>query len=117
MGYTTEFHGRFNTNKPIPPALRAQMEAFSEKRHTEGPEFPSIWCDWVPTADGMGIEWNGSEKFYEYVVWLRVIIARFLEPAGITLSGEIEYMGDRRWADHGVIRVVDGVVERIPASR
>lgn len=27
---------------------------------------PSLWCDWIPTKDRRGIEWNGSEKFYAY---------------------------------------------------
>ena len=23
---------------------------------------PGLWCDWVPTEDGCGMEWNGREK-------------------------------------------------------
>ena len=27
---------------------------------------PGLWCQWTPTQDGMGIEWDGNEKFYNY---------------------------------------------------
>jgi hypothetical protein len=32
---------------------------------------PGLWCQWVPTKDGCGIEWDGGEKFYDWTEWLR----------------------------------------------
>lgn len=70
---------------------------------------PSLWCQWIPTEDNMGIEWDGGEKFYCYDEWLTYIIDNFLKPWGITLSGEVEYQGEDN-DDTGKIIVVDNVV-------
>jgi hypothetical protein len=55
---------------------------------------PGLWCQWVPTHDGKGLEWNGSEKFYNYVEWLGYLIQNFLAPWGYRLSGEVEWQGE-----------------------
>jgi hypothetical protein len=70
---------------------------------------PSLWCQWIPTEDNMGIEWDGNEKFYCYDEWLAYIIDNFLKPWGITLSGEVEFQGEEN-DDTGKIIVVDNVV-------
>lgn len=70
---------------------------------------PSLWCQWIPTEDNMGIEWDGDEKFYCYDEWLTYIINNFLKPWGITLSGEVEYQGEDD-DDCGKIIVVDNIV-------
>jgi hypothetical protein len=70
---------------------------------------PSLWCQWIPTEDNMGIEWDGNEKFYCYDEWLTYIIDNFLKPWGITLSGEVEFQGEDI-GDTGKIIVVDNVV-------
>jgi hypothetical protein len=61
-----------------------ELNSFSEERHGGNTEpfagFPGFWCDWVPTPDMQGIEWNGNEKFYDYVEWLELIIKKFLIP-------------------------------------
>jgi hypothetical protein len=70
---------------------------------------PGLWCQWVPTKDGKGIEWNGAEKFYEYVEWLEYIIEHFLISWGYTLNGEVEWCGENR-DDIGKIIVTDNEV-------
>jgi hypothetical protein len=65
---------------------------------------PGLWCQWVPTHDGMGIVWDGNEKFYEYVEWLKYIIKNFLAPKGYVLNGEVEWRGED-WGDVGTIMV------------
>lgn len=55
---------------------------------------PGLWCQWVPTQDGEGIEWNGAEKFYHYVEWLNYIVKNFLVPWGISISGEVAFQGE-----------------------
>lgn len=76
---------------------------------------PGLWCQWVPTEDGRGIEWDGNEKFYHYVEWLQYIIDHVFphilkdgdEP--LVLNGEIEWAGEDR-EDMGKIEVKDNVI-------
>jgi hypothetical protein len=70
---------------------------------------PGLWCDWAPTKDGTGIEWNGGEKFYHYVNWLAYLIDHFLKPWGYTLNGTVEWQGEDR-EDIGTITVENNVV-------
>lgn len=76
---------------------------------------PGLWCQWVPTEDGRGIEWDGNEKFYDYVEWLEYLINSVFpyitadgdEP--LVLNGEIEWYGEDR-EDIGKIIVENNVV-------
>ena len=70
---------------------------------------PGLWCHWEPTEDGQYIEWNGSEKFYEYIEWLNYIIENFLQPWGYKLNGEVEWFGEDR-EDMGKIIVSDNEI-------
>jgi len=63
---------------------------------------PCLWCQWRPTEDHKGIEWDGGEKFYCYREWLKYITDNFLTPKGYTLSGVVEYQGEDS-DDHGWI--------------
>lgn len=55
---------------------------------------PGLWCQWAPTEDGKYLAWDGSEKFYNYVEWLRYICDNFLAPAGYLLNGVVKYQGE-----------------------
>lgn len=70
---------------------------------------PGLWCQWVPTDDGTGIEWDGNEKFYEYEAWLAYIVTHFLKPWGCTLNGCVEWEGEDE-NDTGAIGVVNNVI-------
>lgn len=70
---------------------------------------PGLWCQWRPTEDGTGIEWDEGEKFYEYAAWLRYIIANFLKPWGYVLNGEVKWQGEEM-DDRGLITVADNKV-------
>lgn len=70
---------------------------------------PSLWCQWMPTDDGMGIEWDGGEKFYYYVEWLEYIINKITKPNGYVANGEITWQGEER-QDKGRIIVRDNVI-------
>jgi len=158
MGYTTEFSGQFDLDKPLTPEHAAYLRQFAQMRHMErnavktaklddsireavglpvGPEGayfvrdgdrygqfsrpdvldynkppkgqPGLWCQWVPTDDLKGIEWDGGEKFYEYVAWLKYIIEHFLKPWGYVLSGSVEFQGEQ-FDDRGLIVVQDNDV-------
>lgn len=82
------------------------MIEFSQTRHGGNTEvfdgYPGFWCDWVPTDDRLGIEWNGSEKFYSYTEWLQLIVSRFLEPNGYKLNGEVMWRGED-FEDRGIL--------------
>lgn len=71
---------------------------------------PGLWCQWCPTDDGEGIEWNGAEKFYDYTEWLEYIINHFLKVWGYTLNGDVEWRGETS-DDLGKIYVKDNVVK------
>ena len=109
MGYTTDFYGEFKLNKPLDLETFNFLKNFSEERHEDG-DVPGIWCQWIPTNDKEGIEWDGNEKFYEYIEWLKYLIKNFLSPKGYVLNGEVEWDGEER-GDTGKIIVKDNIVE------
>jgi len=71
---------------------------------------PGLWCQWVPNEDGTEIEWDGGEKFYNYVEWLEYIIDNFLKPWGYKLNGAVKWFGEEP-EDLGCIVVNDNVVK------
>ncbi len=70
---------------------------------------PSLWCQWCPADDGSAIVWDGGEKFYEYVPWIKYVIVNFLAPKGYVLNGEVEWVGEDS-SDRGIIEIVNNVV-------
>ncbi|MEG3894833.1 MULTISPECIES: hypothetical protein [unclassified Microcoleus] len=70
---------------------------------------PGLWCQWIPTADGGGIQWSGTEKFYYYVEWLQYIINNFIEPWDYILNGEVNWQGERA-EDIGTIVVASNLI-------
>lgn len=70
---------------------------------------PSLWCQWVPSKNGLSIEWDGGEKFYCYAAWLKYIIANFLAPKGYILTGKVAYQGEDN-DDFGYIEVINNIV-------
>ncbi len=71
---------------------------------------PGLWCQWVPTEDGMAIEHDGGEKFYDYVEWITYLIEHFLKPWGHVLNGEVTWQGEES-SDIGEIVVKKNVVK------
>jgi hypothetical protein len=63
---------------------------------------PGLWCQWIPTEDRLHIEWDGGEKFYEYVPWIRYLLNRILLPRGYKLTGSVEWQGEET-DDKGII--------------
>ena len=60
----------------------------------------SLWCQWRPTKDRKGIEWDGGEKFHHYREWMKYILKNFLVPKGYDISGTVHYQGEDP-DDHG----------------
>jgi hypothetical protein len=73
---------------------------------------PGLWCQWVPSEDGASIEWDGGEKFYNYVEWIEYLIEHFLEPWGYKLNGEVEWQGEDG-GDFGEIAIEDNIVREL----
>lgn len=110
MGYTTKFHGQIKVDPPLGPAACAMLREFSQTRHCEiGQEWPSMYCQWVPTTNGDAIEWNGGEKFYGSLEWMRYLIENFLQ--SYTLNGEIIAQGEDMM-DRWLLVVKDNKVSR-----
>lgn len=163
MGYSTDFEGQFNLDKPLIPEHRAYLARFARIRHMRwldeqvgnlpdpervavglpaGPEgmfltndlvmgesygghyphhiavidyndspvgVPGLWLQWTPTEDGGAIKWDGGEKFYSYVAWLKFLIEHFLTPWGYIMSGRVTWQGNDI-DDRGVIIVENNIV-------
>ena len=95
---TIDFNTRWNEN---------------QKRMKEGKCQPGLWCQWVVREVDEGkqiLEWDGGEKFYNYVEWLKYLINHFFEPWGVKLNGEINWRGEET-GDMGIIVVKDNVVK------
>lgn len=58
----------------------------------------------------MGLEWDGNEKFYNYVEWLQYIITNVLAPRGYILSGSVTWQGEDN-QDMGKIVVKDNKIK------
>lgn len=71
---------------------------------------PGLWCHWIPTDDGLEIEWDGGEKFYEYTEWLVYLIDNVLAPHGYKLNGTVAWQGEDS-SDLGAITIVNNKVK------
>lgn len=158
MGYTTDFEGKIDINKPLAKHHIEYLQAFAETRRMkrnatltdtypdptrlaadlpvgdDGGYFvgnkencgqtmsadvvdynsppknqPGLWCQWIPNEDGTAIQWDGGEKFYDYIEWLEYLIKHFLEPWGYILNGKIHWSGEEV-TDHGTIFVENNKV-------
>lgn len=67
---------------------------------------PSLWCQWRPSDDGLHIEWDGGEKFYSYVEWLKYIVTNILKPKGYSLDGQVFWQGEDS-DDRGILVAVN----------
>ena len=72
-------------------------------------KFPGLWMQWEVSEDGTTLEWDGGEKFYNYIEWLKYLIEHFFNVWGTKLNGSIEWRGEE-WDDTGTITVTDSNV-------
>lgn len=64
---------------------------------------PGLWCQWIINEDNE-LEWDGGEKFYNYIEWLEYLIDKFFFKWGVLLDGEITWQGEEN-TDMGMIVV------------
>lgn len=74
-----------------------------------GGECPGLWCQWI-IRDNM-LVWDGGEKFYKYVEWLRYLIKHFFAPQGYVLNGTVRFNGEDK-DDCGIIVIINNVVKK-----
>lgn len=65
---------------------------------------PSLWLQWVPNEEGTAMQWDGNEKFYNYIEWISYLINNIFKPRGYTLNGEVDWHGEDS-TDFGTIRI------------
>ncbi|OLT24383.1 hypothetical protein BJF79_13655 [Actinomadura sp. CNU-125] len=142
MGYTTDFTGHITINPPLNPHEITYLKRFADTRrmhrdngpyftgsghagqgpdndivngNAPGPEQPSLWCNWVPTDDGTAIKWNGAEKFYNSVEWMRYLLQAFLEKGAFVQVELAAPVDGRHYApefEHFTFdHVLDGVID------
>ena len=113
MGYNTIYLRPFTLDQALSAERIREFREFSDSPH-EGLLEHSVYCQWVPTADGKGIEWDGNEKFYEGKEWLQIIVEKFLKPWGLVLNGECPWYNELLEA--GILTVTDNHVTEKPVS-
>ena len=106
MGYTTDFLGHIDIDPPLNDQETTYLSAFQHSRRWDrpggpyevppnpfveewegadpesynrpAPGQPQLWCQWAVGWDGCCLSFDGVEKFYEPVRWLRYLIDHFL---------------------------------------
>ena len=118
MGYTTDFSGGLKFNRELTHKEWMELkelgnyDSYQEgyKKYTDTPDtLPNSYLQWEPNSDGTQYVWNGGEKFYDYIHWLRWVIKHYMKPHDLILNGEIRWQGEDM-EDVGVIVVVDNKV-------
>ena len=133
MGYTTDFIGHVDIAPALNDSEIAYLSAFGASRRWERPGGPyavpgnpsadelrpvrgngyyvpatgqpGLWCDWEPCWDGCCLAFNGVERFYGAVEWLRYLIDHFLRPAA-----EASYTEDEAFGEFTFDHVLEGMV-------
>jgi hypothetical protein len=119
MGYSTDFEGVLKFNRELTHKEWLELKKLADydskddgtyESYTETPDtIPDAYLQWEPTEDGDGIQWNGAEKFYEYIHWLRWLIKHYMKPRDLVLNGEIKWQGEEI-GDVGILVCVDNKV-------
>jgi hypothetical protein len=87
----------------------AEASIIDDNRPPQGQ--PGLYCQWQPTSDGRGIEWDGQEKFYKYVEWLQYIIVNFLAYWGYELNGTVTWQGETELDTGNIVVVNNKIIE------
>lgn len=146
MGYSTDFWGEVRIDPPLNASEKSYLQDFASTRRMKrenGPYFvkatgfmgqgpdedvqeyngpditqPGLWCQWVPTEDGSALEWDGGEKFYSSVEWMKYLINAFLSSEA-KLKTDLEegafeaqaWPVDERFKDFTFDHVVNGEID------
>jgi hypothetical protein len=83
--------------------------AYALERNEPPKSQPSLYCKWIPSADGKYIQWDGVEKFYGYIEWMEYLIHHFLQPWGYVLNGQAAWQGEDQ-LDYGLLVVKNNIL-------
>ena len=110
MGYNTEFVGSFKLNDTIDEETKRELKNL-ELKHDDYIETkkPGVWCQWKYNETENLIEFDGGEKFYDYIEWLLYIINKIITPSHCMLNGKMVFSGDD-YDDLGIIWVKSNIV-------
>jgi hypothetical protein len=65
-------------------ALDSEPEQVDVETYNQiAPGQPQLWCQWVPCFDGCCLSFDGNEKFYRPIEWMRYLIQHFLKPGAV----------------------------------
>ena len=79
---------------PGNPAAEDRSGVEVDRYNTPAPGQPELWCHWVPCWDGCCIAFDGLEKCYAPIPWLRYLIDHFLKPEAVAAeSGHSQLAG------------------------
>jgi|TARA_R100000479_G_scaffold171555_1_gene115209 hypothetical protein len=102
MGYNTDWNGVLNLSRELTPSEQQEWETIRNERHDsqynygdERREFPSMWCGFEVSGDCFS--WDGGEKTYEGVGWIKFFIDKLKEWSkneSIYAWGEMEWDGE-----------------------
>ena len=108
MGYNTNFSGAVKLSRALTIAeALVILEANNDPDSIQG-EHPRSYMQWVPAQSLDHIVYDGNEKFYEYVDWMKWLV-NYLKGIGITADGEIDWSGEQA-GDTGTIVVANSEV-------
>ncbi|MDQ2948930.1 MAG: hypothetical protein M3Y27_23805 [Acidobacteriota bacterium] len=115
MGYSVYYTGEIAISPDLTEehesllaeALPSKTEALSISKEESGHTY--YGCDWQLVDARLSID---GESRSDQEEWLRLLIRRFFEPNGYTLSGEVSWSGDES-GDTGVIYVDRNRVEAV----
>lgn len=114
MGYTTNFEGKVNFSRPLTVIEYNELCEMNDdpekcRQYTPKDTLPNAYMQWVSNKDGTALVWDGGEKFYDYIHWLRWLIKYYFTPRDIILNGEFRWAGEEV-SDVGVLKVLDNKV-------
>jgi len=119
MGYSTDFSGGLKFNRELTHKEWMELKRLGncDSKHdgfytefTDTPDtIPDSYLQWEPSEDGTSYVWNGGEKFYDYIHWLRWVIKHYMIPRDLVLNGEIRWQGEEM-EDVGVIMATDNKI-------
>ncbi|MEP6817724.1 MAG: hypothetical protein ABI873_19475 [Marmoricola sp.] len=133
MGYSTDFIGHIDIAPALNDAEIGYLSAFrlsrrfdrpggpydvpgnpfaegddsfdTDRYNRTAPGQPQLWCQWEVCWDGCCLAYDGGEKFYAPIPWLRYLVDHFLKPGAVAARS-----GDDRFKDFTFDHRLDGMV-------
>lgn len=110
MGYTTEFRGQLYFKNELTGFQILRLKSFLGEDCRDHPEWGRTdltYIDLRITKDGTGIEWDGSEKTYDLVEKINLIIEEMNKDFPFELVGNLLAQGEEN-DDNWIISIENG---------